>query len=59
MQTRMVFTVVIFCVHHVAREKFVYIDRMRLALCFGSFHVIETVLTCIGKYLGGSGCKTI
>ena len=54
----------IFCdegVYHIARE--ITLQRSDefkgLVLCLGSFHLIKTVLACIGKYLGGSGCSTI
>ena len=29
-----------------------------IVLCMGSFHMAKCLLTCIGKYLRGSGAKT-
>ena len=54
----------IFCdegVYHIARE--IILQRpnefLGLVLCLGSFHMLKTVLGYIGKYLSGSGCRTI
>ena len=54
----------IFCdedVYHIAREICLQQsnDFSGLVLCLGSYHMIKTILACIGKYLGGSGCRAI
>ena len=54
----------VFCdegVYHIARE--ITLQRpdefSGIVLCLGSFHMIKAFLACIGKYLSGSGCRTI
>ena len=54
----------IFCdegVYHIAREITLQkpVEFGELVLCLGSFHLIKTLLACIGKYISGSGCRTI
>ena len=56
--------IAVFCdegVYHIARE--ITLQRpdefSGIVLCLGSFHMIKAFLACIGKYLSGSGCRTI
>ena len=48
-------------VYHIAREiKLIHPDKFKgLVLCMGSFHMMNIVLGCLGKYLKGSGAQTI
>ena len=56
------YNMAIFCdgVYHIAREILLKKpEEFKGVLCLGSFHLIKTYLACVGKYLSGSGCRTI
>ena len=48
-------------VYHIARE--IMLNRQHefanIVLCLGSFHMIKIVLSCIGKYIEGSGAEKV